>query len=94
MTAVIEANVIEGIVIEQEFLPDGTLVFVGRDMNLDGCIVQEASSEAARAAVIAARAEYIALSRELQRSTPHSGLLTPLSDEMIDSMALTRTFAA
>ncbi len=70
MTSTIYAEILANASVDREVLPDDTVVWVARDLTLDGCIAQGPSREEALAALGAARVEYQAVVRELKASTP------------------------
>jgi predicted RNase H-like HicB family nuclease len=72
MTAVIEADLTNGVQLEREALPSGKEVWVARDLNLDGCLAQADSKEEALAALEQARLEYRSAIRHLASRTPAS----------------------
>jgi predicted RNase H-like HicB family nuclease len=74
MTLMILRDVANEISLEYEELPDGSSVWVASDLQLDGCIAQGATRDEAISALADARAEYLAVQRELLNRTPSFGI--------------------
>lgn len=70
MTTILDSDTLAGAIVEREELPDGTVVWVARDIELDGCLAQDETREGAIAALDLARQEYRAVLQDLQRKTP------------------------
>jgi predicted RNase H-like HicB family nuclease len=70
MTTIISAEILTNTGVDREVLPDGSVIWVARDLSLDGCIAQATSREEALAALEAAREDYRAVVRQLRASTP------------------------
>ena len=68
MSAIISAEVLSNAVLEREQLPDGSAVWVAKDLNWDGCIAQAPSREEALVALDEARQQYAAVMRELKQN--------------------------
>ena len=81
MTTLVDADVNNHVVAEREELPDGSFIWVARDTRYDGCIAQAAGREEAIAALDSARAEYLAVLRELRAGSRRD--LTPASGNTI-----------
>ena len=71
MTTVLDNDSLAGAIVEREELPGGAIVWVARDIEMDGCLAQDESREGAIAALEIAREEYRAVLQELQKTTPH-----------------------
>ena len=70
MTTIISAEILTNTGVDREILPDGSVIWVARDLTLDGCIAQGRSKEEALAGLEAARVDYRAVVRELRATTP------------------------
>ena len=70
MTTLLAANVVQNAVLQEEFLPDGSVIWAAMDLVYDGCIAQGASQEEALAALNEAREQYADAAPELQMQTP------------------------
>lgn len=94
MTTLITADRNTNAFIEQETLPDGTTVWVARDLELDGCIAQASSYAEALAALEIARQEYGAVLAELKQHRGATPVLNAVTGWTRNSPVLSHTFTA
>lgn len=67
MSSIISAEVLSNAVLEREQLPDGTVVWVAKDLSWDGCIAQAPSREEVLVALDEARRQYASVMQELKQ---------------------------
>lgn len=67
MSSIMSAEVLSNAVLEREQLPDGTAVWVAKDLSWDGCIAQAPSREEVLVALDEARRQYAAVMQELKQ---------------------------
>lgn len=94
MTTLITADRTSNVVAEQETLADGTVVWVARDLELDGCIAQAPSYPEVLAALEVARREYTAVLAELKQSRAEAAPVHAVTGWTRNSPVLSHTFTA
>lgn len=94
MTTLITADRTSNAVVEQETLADGTVVWVARDLDLDGCIAQASSYPEALAALEVARKEYTDVLTELKQSRAVAAPGHTVTGWTRNSPVLSHTFTA
>ncbi len=77
----------------EETLPSGAQVWVARDLDLPGCIVQEGSAPAALAALEDARLHYRAVMAEIAQPSDAPDALLPTSTSETSSAIPTKLFS-
>lgn len=94
MTTLITADRTSNAIVEQETLADGTVVWVARDLELDGCIAQASSYPEVLAALEVARKEYTAVLTELKQFRAKAAVAHTDTGWTRNSPALSHTFTA
>lgn len=94
MTTLITADRIRNAVVEQETLADGTVVWVARDLELNGCIAQASSYPEVLAALEVARKEYTDVLTKLKQSRARAAVVHTVTGWTRNSPFLSHTSAA